>query len=569
MLPRIPKSSSLVWCPESWLGCKRANLLKVSLVATAAVLAACLLMSANPWGKPAQAQTAIPEATLVGAGDIAGCSYIRDDQTALLVNNVVHNANAPVTVFTLGDNAYPDGTRAQFANCYDNYRLSDGSIFDTSRTSYWGQFKERTMPALGNHEYHTSGAQPYFDYFSAVNGFKPPPAPVPNTTANPGLTPGKGYYSYDRGSWHFVVLNSNCSEVGGCGTSSPQTQWLKADLAAHSTSCTAAAFHHPLFFSGGADTVAVRPFWKVLYEEGADVILSGHAHYYERFAPQDPQGNKDLDYGIRELVSGTGGALPINPMRDPRAPNSEVDSEKSPGVTAYGVLKLDIYASSYDWEFIPRQGESFTDSGSDQCHGKPDTTPPEIEGVSADMNVTATSAQGATATYDAPTATDDVDGDVPVRCTPESGTVFPLGTTTVTCTATDSRGNTATASFKVSVTYAWSGVLQPLNPDGSSIFKLGSTVPVKFRLTGDSAGITDAVAKLYVAKISDGVAGEEVEALSTAAAIEGNYFRYDPTSEQYIFNWSTKALETGAGTYRLRIELGDQTTNTVLVSLRQ
>jgi hypothetical protein len=167
-----------------------------------------------------------------------------------------------------------------------------------------------------------------------------------------------------------------------------------------------------------------------------------------------------------------------------------------------------------------------------------------------------------------PTATDDVDGDVPVRCTPESGSDFPLGTTTVTCTASDSSGNAATASFNVSITYAWSGVLQPLNADGSSILKLGSTVPVKFKFTGDSAGITDAAAKLYVAKFSDGVVGKEVEAVSTASAIEGNHFRYDPTSDQYIFNWSTKALERGAGTYRLRIELGDQTTNTVLVSLR-
>lgn len=551
---------------------KSPGLLEVSLVATTAILAVCLLIAANPRGKSAQAQTATPEATLVGAGDIASCGYRRDDQTALLVNNVVHNANAPVTVFTLGDNAYPDGTSVQFATCYDNYRLSDGwPIFDTTRTSYWGQVKERTLPALGNHEYHTSEAEPYFDYFSATNGFKGPAAPVPNEPDEPnqyGLTPGKGYYSYDLGSWHFVVLNSNCSEVGGCSASSPQTQWLKADLAAHSKSCTAASFHHPLFFSGGADLLAVRPFWRVLYEEGADVILNGHAHYYERFAPQDPDGNKDLTYGIRELVSGTGGAAPINPMRDPRVPNSEVDSEKSPGVTAYGVLRLDLYANSYSWEFIPRQGETFTDSGSDQCHGKPDTTSPEILGVPADMNVTATSAEGATVTYDAPTATDDVDGEVPVRCTPESGTAFPLGATEVICTATDSRDNTATASFKVSVTYAWSGLLPPLDADGSSAFKLGSTVPVKFRLTGDSANITDAAAKLYVAKVSGGMVGEEVEAVAAAAANEDNHFRYDPTSEQYVFNWSTKALKTGEGTYQLRIELGDQTTNTVLVSLR-
>src|SRR5215207_10532127 len=267
MLPRTPKSSRLVWCPEPWLGFRKANLLKVSLVALAAVLATCLLMLANLWGKTAQAQTATPEATLVGAGDIAGCNYNRDDQTALLVNNVIRNANAPVTAFTLGDNAYPDGTRAQFANCYDNYRLSDGSIFDATRTSYWGQYKERTMPALGNHEYHTSEAQPYFDYFSAVNGFKSPPAPVPNTTANPGLTPGKGYYSYDRGSWHFVALNSNCNKVGGCERTSTQGKWLQKNLAnTTNKQCTLAYFHHPLFSTGNNVTNPnVKPLWQILY----------------------------------------------------------------------------------------------------------------------------------------------------------------------------------------------------------------------------------------------------------------------------------------------------------------
>ena len=194
---------------------------------------------------------------------------------------------------------------------------------------------------------------------------------------------------------------------------------------------------------------------------------------------------------------------------------------------------------------------------------------PQIVGVPAEpMNVTATSAQGVTVTYRVPTAIDDVDGDVPVRCAPDTGTLFPLGITTVRCTATDSRGNTATASFKVSITYAWSGVLQPINADGSSIFKLGSIVPVKFRLTAESAAISDATAKLYVAQVSNGIAGPEAEAVSTSAATAGNLFRYDADSDRYVFNWSTKALQTGMGTYQLRIDLGDGTTNTVFVSLR-
>jgi acid phosphatase type 7 len=159
------------------------------------------------------AQTTEP-VTLVGAGDIAEC--FRDhnaEATAALL------ANIPGTVLALGDNAYPDGTRTQYANCYDNYRLSGGSIFDANRTSWWGQDKARTMPVLGNHEYHSSKvAQPYFDYYRALNGFLQPPAPVPNTTANPGLTPGKGYYSYDRGTWHIVDAREHLSRANGFGT---------------------------------------------------------------------------------------------------------------------------------------------------------------------------------------------------------------------------------------------------------------------------------------------------------------------------------------------------------------
>ena len=179
----------------------------VVVAMASAMLLACMaaVLTATPGAS--QTQTV----TLVGAGDIAECSADNNaEATAALL------ANIPGSVLALGDNAYPDGTRTQYANCYDNYRLSDGSVFD-ARTYWWGQHKDRTMPVLGNHEYHASKvAQPYFDYFSAQNCFKQPPAPVPNTTANPGLTPSKGYYSYDRGSWHIVALNSNCNKVGGC-----------------------------------------------------------------------------------------------------------------------------------------------------------------------------------------------------------------------------------------------------------------------------------------------------------------------------------------------------------------
>jgi sugar lactone lactonase YvrE len=193
-----------------------------------------------------------------------------------------------------------------------------------------------------------------------------------------------------------------------------------------------------------------------------------------------------------------------------------------------------------------------------------DVTPPVLT-VPADIAVTATSAGGATVTF-AATAVDAEDPAPTVSCSPPSGSIFALGTTEVTCTATDASGNSVESSFGVYVGVGWSGVRQPVNADGSSIFKQGSTVPVKFRLAGASAGIADLQAHLYVAKVSEGIAGTEAEAASTSAADSGNTFRYDATADQYVFNWGTKPLS--AGTYRLRIDLGDGASHTVLVSLK-
>ncbi|WP_331527623.1 HYR domain-containing protein [Nocardioides sp.] len=194
-----------------------------------------------------------------------------------------------------------------------------------------------------------------------------------------------------------------------------------------------------------------------------------------------------------------------------------------------------------------------------------DTTAP-IVAVSADKTAVATSASGASVTYTAPTANDIVDGTVAAACDKASGSVFPLGTTTVTCTATDKAGNTDTKTFKVTVTAAWSNILQPVNLDGSSIFKLGSTVPVKFALTGASAGISDLQARLFLQRIGAGATGTVIEAISTSNATTGNLFRYDPTSAQYLFNLNTKPLS--AGTYQLRVDLGDGVLHTVNISLK-
>jgi hypothetical protein len=336
--------------------------------AAAVVLSVSLLVVAGPGAQPARAQTGGLEATLVGAGDIASCNYNRDYDTAKVIDSTITSANAPVTVFTLGDNAYPDGNTNQYKNCYDPTWGGShlGARSDIALKVVNPNMWTLTRPVVGNHEYQTQGASAYFNYFGAEKAGDP----------------GKGYYSYDRGSWHIIVLNSNCDKVGGCGPSSAQGKWLKDDLLTHrGAACTLAAFHHPLFSSSTAQTNIVRPFWNTLYNEGADVILSGHAHYYERFAPQRPDGTMDTTYGMREFVVGTGGASPDNPMSKTRAKNSERDSEKpgAPGTTYYGVLKLDLRTGGYDWEFRPRAVDAaFTDPvsgepGSGECHGKPPT----------------------------------------------------------------------------------------------------------------------------------------------------------------------------------------------------
>ena len=206
-----------------------------------------------------------------------------------------------------------------------------------------------------------------------------------------------------------------------------------------------------------------------------------------------------------------------------------------------------------------------------------DTTAPTLSNVPSDMNKTATSASGAVVNYTNPTASDAVDSNPQVNCNPASGSTFSLGTTQVSCTATDSANNTSAAStFKVNVTYGVAGILQPINggltlgnhSDDSSAFKVGSTVPVKFQLSGDSADIDNATANIRINRINSNAVGEDLEAVTTSAATTGSLFRYDATSGQYIYNWGTKGLSVG--TYQLRIDLGDgNVSHTVWVSLRK
>jgi acid phosphatase type 7 len=277
---------------------------------------------------------------IAAAGDIAcdprsrlhgTADSCRDRETAELLADMDLDA-----VLTLGDNQYEDGRLEAFRAVYDRS---------------WGRFRNVTWPAVGNHEYLTPGASGYFDYFNGVG----------RSHGRAGER-GRGYYSFDVGAWHVIALNSVCAEVGGCDEGSPQERWLRADLAAHPARCTLAYWHHPRFSSGEqSSSTRFTAFWEALHEAGADVVLAGHAHDYERFAPLTPEGEWDPERGIREFVVGTGGkhhygfgtAEPFSEARDS---------------TTWGVLALTLRGDGYDWRFVPEAGATFTDAGSAPCH---------------------------------------------------------------------------------------------------------------------------------------------------------------------------------------------------------
>jgi len=240
-----------------------------------------------------------------------------------------------VGVLTLGDTQYEDNTLEKFM----------GSYHPT-----WGRVKDMTHPAVGNHEYLTPGAVGYFDYFNGIGQF-----------TGPAGDRDKGYYSYELDRWHVIVLNSNCSDAGGCSPGTPQYNWLSADLAAHPKACTLAYWHIPLFSSGGRAAPNTRHLYQLLYDNNADLILTGHDHIYERFAAQTPTGVADPARGIRQFVVGTGGSNHTSIAAI--AANSELRD-----TTTFGVLSLTLNTGSYDWKFVPEPGGLFTDAGSNACH---------------------------------------------------------------------------------------------------------------------------------------------------------------------------------------------------------
>jgi hypothetical protein len=341
---------------------RRKPLLRRSVLAVLAILASALFAGAV-------SARADADPVIAAAGDIACSPSSSSFKNGLGTASECHQKYTSdllvgaglAAVLALGDNQYETGSLSSF-----------NASFDPS----WGRVKPIIRPELGNHEYKTSQAAGYFDYFNGSG----------NLSGSAGDR-GKGYYSFDVSSWHLIALNTNDKGCGyvACGAGSAQEKWLRADLAAHPSACTLAYWHHPRFSSGSVGNASyTKTLWEDLYNARADVVLNGHAHDYERFAPQNPSGTLDRTNGIREFVVGTGG-VNFDSFGKPK-PNSEVRQSST-----FGVLKLTLHATSYDWRFSPEAGKTFTDSGTGFCHRpssdtQPPSTPTNLTAVASTPN---------------------------------------------------------------------------------------------------------------------------------------------------------------------------------------
>ncbi|RPJ42942.1 MAG: alkaline phosphatase [Chloroflexi bacterium] len=267
-------------------------------------------------------------AVLIGAGDISVCGQDGDDKTAQLLRQLVRRHPRAV-IFTAGDNSQTMGQMSEYIQCFE---------------PAWGSFKNRIRPSPGNHDWFTEQGADYFTYFGQAAGDF-----------------GLGYYSFDHGNWHIVSLNSNC-ESAGCGEDSAQALWLRDDLEKSPQACTLLYWHHPIRSSGKVPVdLSGEVFWQIASDFGAEIVINGHDHHYERFVPLDRDGIASPDSGIRSFIVGTGGAwlfdldkpLPITATRD----NS-----------TYGVILFLLYPDRYEWEFIPVKGGGYTDKGSGVCN---------------------------------------------------------------------------------------------------------------------------------------------------------------------------------------------------------
>ena len=417
-------------------------------------------------------------------------------------------------VLTLGDTQYEDGSLTKYQQSFD---------------PSWGRAKNIIRPAVGNHEYLTAGASGYYNYFGAAAG---------DST--------KGYYSYDIGAWHLIALNSNCSQVGGCGTGSPQELWLKADLAAHPSMCTLAYWHHPRFSSGehGSST-SYDAFWRDLYAAGAEIVLSGHDHDYERFAPQNPSGAADPN-GIQQFVVGTGG-------KNDYAFTTTVANSLVRNPDTYGILKLTLHAASYDWQFVPEAGKTFTDSGTRNCIGNPSTQP----------TIAATATR-----VSAPTNT-PVSNPTNVAPTPTSIVPTPttVGTNVPAPTSTQPVPSTGTVSFAPAADAYVTAAIPNTNYGASKMIRFDASPVVNGYLTFNVQGLGGSVAsaklRIYanssstvgckVFAVPDVSWGERTITYNNAPALGNQISSYGAIRSSTWIEIDVTPLVTGNGTFSLAL----------------
>ena len=439
------------------------------------------------------------------------------------------------SVLVLGDNQYYCGGYQAFQQSYD---------------PSWGRVKAITHPAVGNHEYLTSGgtdcnaanagATGYFNYFGTAAG-----------------QPGHGYYSFDIGTWHLIALNSNCGDAGGCSATSPQGVWLANDLKTHANFCTAAFWHIPLFSSGGRANNNSKAFWQLLYDNNADLILSAHDHTYERFAPQAPAGTLDNTRGIREFIVGTGGANHTSIVSV--AANSELRNADT-----FGVLELTLHPTGYDWRFVPEAGKTFTDSGTTACHGAAsDTTPPTAP---SNLSGAAVSPGQVNLSWGASTDNVGVAGYkvyrngaflVSVTGTAYSDTTVQAGATyTYTVYAYDAAGNTSQPSTTATVTTT-ADSQPPSAPTGlAATVKSASQIDLTWNPATDNTGVTGYTVYRNGSPIAT-TSGPNATAYSDTSAAAATTYTYTVDAFDSAGNHSAPSAQVSATTPSGTVPYGD------------
>jgi hypothetical protein len=259
-------------------------------------------------------------AQLIGAGDIVVCGSSAHVATAALLRPY-----PGATVFTAGDNVYPNGHPNDWRNCYD---------------PWWGEFKDRTRPGIGNHDYETQNGKPYYDYWGDQAGPR-----------------DAGYYTYTLGAWRIYAINSEIDTRPG----STQYSWLQNELNINHEPCAAAIWHKPLYSSGvNGPQPHMRDMFRLLYNANAEIVISGHDHDYEVFFPQDADGRRDDAKGVRQFVVGTGGVELTGFPR--QAPNSAYRE------MVQGVILFELQPNSYSWQFISPQPPQYRNNGNGVCH---------------------------------------------------------------------------------------------------------------------------------------------------------------------------------------------------------